>query len=121
MRSITSPHSHFIAPALPQAGNAPLPPPAEAPLIRTKTQVWVDDGNVRTSRVLIEGYRDPARPDTLEEIFLLETGGNADRIHIGQHANGQVYAHVNERYYAFPTGDAHSPVRPLLHIKAGGG
>lgn len=112
MTTVTSPHNHAMAPGLPPSG----PPP-----VQTRTKVLVDDGNLRASQALTQGLKNPERPETLANVLFLETGKRADRIHISQRPDGQLYAQVNGRDYVLDTPDGRSNIPTLLHLKSGAG
>ncbi|MFT0476707.1 M91 family zinc metallopeptidase [Pseudomonas antarctica] len=121
MSSVRSHHSHFMAPSPPTVNRNQLTPPSKTPPTQTTTKILVDDGNLRSRQVLIKGLKNPELPETLANILLLETGDKSDQIHISQRADGQLYAQVNGRYYAFNTPDGQSNVPTFLHIKTGAG
>lgn len=120
MTTATSHHSHSMAPPLPPTDSQPSSRPGPPP-IRTNTQMLVDDGYLRVSQKLIEGLKKPEHPETLANILIIETGDKADHIHISQRPDGQLYARINGRDYAFNTFDGRSNVPTFLHIKTGAG
>ncbi|MGR3887777.1 M91 family zinc metallopeptidase [Pseudomonas sp. 1152_12] len=121
MSSVTSHHSHFMAPSQPTVNSNPPTPRSNAPRTQTTQKMLVDDGNLRAGQVLIKGLKNPERPETLANVLLLETGDKSDQIHISQRPDGQLYAQVNGRCYAFNTHDGETNVPTLLHIKTGAG
>lgn len=121
MNVVTSHHHPFMAPSqLPPSNNQPQPPSGPPPT-RTKTQMLVDDGYLRVGQMLIEGLKNPGRPETLENILIIETGDQSDRIHISQRPDGQLYARINGREYAFSSFDGRSNAPTFLHIKSAAG
>lgn len=121
MSSVTSPHPPFVAsPVLPANSGQPAPPPA-APRTQSSRKILVDDGYLRVDHILIEGLKKPERPETLANILTIETGDQSDRIHISQRPDGQLYAQINGRDYAFNTFDGRSNAPTFLHIKTGAG
>ncbi len=120
MSLINSHHGHAMAPLLPPADSQPSSPPGPPPM-RKKIRMLVDDGYLRVSQKLIEGLKNPECPKTLDNILSIETGEKADRIHISQRPDGQLYAQINGRDYAFNTFDGRSNVPTLLRIKTSAG
>ncbi|WP_338483957.1 M91 family zinc metallopeptidase [Pseudomonas trivialis] len=116
MTTVTSHHNHAMAPEQPSANTPSGPPP-----VQTHRRVLVDDGNLRAGQALTLGLKNPERPETLANALFLETGERADRIHISQRPDGQLYVQVNGRDYVLDTPDGRSNIPTLLHIKSAAG
>ncbi|GLH48652.1 hypothetical protein RS3R2_23370 [Pseudomonas lactis] len=104
------------------------PPPGDD-LIRRKTQMLVDDGNLKASEEAIEHHGDPKKPVLMGNILTLETSDKSDVIHISQDPNGSLRVKVNEQEYTFngnnpsPNSSSSEGIQPQfsLHIKSGAG
>lgn len=118
------------APAVtaPSATADKTPPPSDN-LIRQKTQMLVDDGNLKASEEISEYHGSSEKLTRAGNTLTLETSDKSDVIHISQDPNGQLQVTVNGQEYTF-NGNKRSPNNPSsedvppqfrLHIKSGAG
>lgn len=131
MNSITQQQPQLTPPppSAPSTDTAASKHPFDNPRIRPKTQVLLDDGNLRASRKTLEYAEAPKKPVVMGNTLILETGDASDNIHVSQRPDGQLSVNVNGRVYTFapsdgaPDSSSQNQPKPFfnLQIKSGGG
>ncbi|AZE59837.1 MULTISPECIES: M91 family zinc metallopeptidase [Pseudomonas fluorescens group] len=111
------------------SATADKPPSPENNPIRPRTQMLVDDGNLKATEESVEYHGDPRKPVLIGRTLTLETGDKSDTVHISQASNGRLHVKINDREYTFNGENRSANTSPsegklpplLLHIKSGAG
>lgn len=121
-------HSTVTAnhPSQSAARDTPTPPLYDPPsdltpgrVSRRKHTLHVD-GDIKISRLIDWDATDPLSPRVAQNRLLVETGDNADYVHVRSLPDGRMQISVNGKPYYFDTAD-HPDFEQTLWIKTNGG
>lgn len=88
--------------------------------VNRRTHTLHVDGNIKISRVIDWDASDPKSPTIAQNRLLVETGDEADHVHVGNGPDGKTHISINGKYYNFDTVD-HPDFEQTLWIKTHGG